>query len=185
MNVDDKILYKSFLQGDIDAFESLVLKYKDNLIYFITRYTRDIFIAEDIAQDVFAYIYVEKEKYDFKYSFKTFIFTLGKNKAIDYIRKESRIDLSPFDNDYEIISDEEGLEEKIIRDEEGKLLIRNLKELKAEYGSAVYLADIEGLSYKEIGKILGRTLPQTKVLIHRARKSLRLKMEKGAGVDEK
>lgn len=186
MIVDDKILYRRFLEGDITGFETLVLRYKDNLIYFISRYTGgDIFIAEDIAQDVFAYIYAYKEKYNFKYSFKTFIFTLGKNKAIDYVRKQSREMLSDFNNDYEIISEQETLEDKIIRDEVKKLLFQNLKELKPEYEKAIYLADIEELSYKEIARILGKTLAQTKVLIYRARKALKSKMERGADIDEK
>ena len=69
MIVDDNILYKRFVEGDIDAFESLVLRYKDNLIYFISRYTGgDIYAAEDITQDVFAYIFVGKQSYNSKYS---------------------------------------------------------------------------------------------------------------------
>ena len=56
--LDDKKLYKDFVEGNINAFESLVLSHKDNLIYFISRYTKDLYIAEDIAQDVFAYIYI-------------------------------------------------------------------------------------------------------------------------------
>lgn len=184
--IEDKMLYKRFLEGDISAFESLVLRYKDNLIYFISRYTGgDIHIAEDIAQDVFAYIYVYKEKYNLKYSFKTFIFTLGKNKAIDYIRKQSKIVLTPMERDNEIISQEETLEEKIIRDEEKQLLLYSLKKLRPEYERAIYLADFEELPYNEIGKILGKTLGQTKVLIHRARKALKIKMEEGVEKDEK
>lgn len=185
MIVDHKILYKRFLEGDITAFETLVISYKDNLIYFISKYTKDIFIAEDIAQDVFAYIFVNKEKYDLKYSFNTFIFTLGKNKAIDYIRKQSRVILTPFDKDYEYYAEEESLEDKIIKDEEKEFLFKSIKELNPDYERAIYLADIEELPYKEIGKILGKTLGQTKVLIHRARKSLKSKMEKGAERDEK
>lgn len=185
MTINDKDLYKKFIQGDINAFESLVLFYKDNLIYFIFRYTKDFYIAEDIAQDIFAYIYVYPEKYNIKYSFKTFIFTIGKNKAIDYIRKQSKVVPAPFHKDYEPFRDIESLEDKIIKDEEQKLLFKAIRELNPDYSRAIYLADIEELSYKEIGKILGKTLGQTKVLIYRARKSLKLKIEKGAEFDEK
>ena len=37
---EDKKLYKKFLDGDKKAFENLVLKYKNNLIYFISRYVK-------------------------------------------------------------------------------------------------------------------------------------------------
>jgi len=185
--IDDKILYNNFLKGDISSFETLVITHKDNLIYFISRYTGgDIYSAEDIAQDVFAYIYVYKEKYNLDYSFKTFLFTLGKNKAIDHVRKQSKIKLVTFDKDNEQLFYEiESLEDKVIRDENKKFLFSSLKKLKPEYERAIYLADFEELSYKEIGRILDKTLPQTKVLIHRARKSLRLIIEKGADCDEK
>lgn len=185
--LDDKILYRDFLEGSIEAFESLVISHKDNLIFFISRYTGgDIFIAEDIAQDVFAYIYVYKEKYDFNYSFKTFIYTLGKNKAIDYVRKQSKMKVIPFDRDNEIFrSEEETLEEMIIKDEEKKTLLAAIKKLKPDYEKAIYLADFEELSYKEISEILGKTLGQTKVLIHRARNALRVILERGVGEDER
>ena len=62
---NDKELYKSFLDGNSESFEKIVLKYKDSIIYFISRYTKDIDIAEDISQDVFVYILLNKDKYDF------------------------------------------------------------------------------------------------------------------------
>lgn len=185
--IDDKILYKKFLDDDITAYEKLVLSHKDNLIYFISRYTGgDIHIAEDIAQDVFAYVYVYKEKYDFNYTFKTFIYTLGKNKAIDYVRKQSKLKLVPLDNDKEeLFSEEILLEDKIIKDEEKRLIFDSLKKLKPEYERAIYLADFEDLSYEEITKVLGKNMSQTKVLIHRARKALKKVIEEGVKRDEK
>ena len=63
--------------------------------------------------------------------------------------------------------------------------LNNLKEainsLKPEYQRAVYLADIEELSYKEIGQIMNKTESGIKVLIHRARKSLEQVVRKEAG----
>jgi RNA polymerase sigma-70 factor (ECF subfamily) len=91
-----------------------------------------------------------------------------------------------FDKDNEYLFDEtESLEDKIIKNEDNRLLFNSLKKLKPEYEKVIYLVALEELSYKEIGKILGKTLPQTKVLIYRARKALRLIMEEGVGKDEK
>jgi RNA polymerase sigma-70 factor (ECF subfamily) len=172
--IDDKKLYKEFLDGSIEAFETLVIEYKDNLIYFISRYTvGDLSTAEDIAQDVFAYIYVYKEKYDFKYSFKTFIFSLGKNKAIDFMRKHSRLSFNVYDEELENSSDYKTIEDKIVQDEEKRLVFDSYKKLKPEYQRALYLYVFEELSYKEIARIMGKSLPQIKILIHRARNFIR------------
>ena len=67
------------------------MKYKDNLIYFISKYTNNIYVAEDISQDVFVYILLNKDKYDFKYSLKTYLYMIAKCRAINYLKKESRI----------------------------------------------------------------------------------------------
>lgn len=86
----DKKLYKKYLNGDNKAFESLVLKYKDHIIYFISTYTKNTQIAEDISQDVFVYLLLNKEQYDFKYSFKTYLYMIAKCRAINYIKKEKK-----------------------------------------------------------------------------------------------
>jgi RNA polymerase sigma factor (sigma-70 family) len=172
----DKLLYQRFLEGDQYAFEELVLKNKDNLIYFLKRYVSDIFICEDIAQDVFAFIYVYKEKYNFKNSFKTYIYAIGKNKAVDYIRKYSRQALFSEEN-YKNI-DEEELIEKVVKGEEVKLLHSTIKKLKIDYQRAIHLIDFEEMSYKETGVVMGKTVPQIKILIFRARRTLKNLLER-------
>ena len=64
-------LYKLFLKGDNDAFNYLIIKHRKMLTNFIMTYVKNIEIAEDIAQDSFMYMIINKVEYDFKYSFKT------------------------------------------------------------------------------------------------------------------
>ena len=63
----DKALYLEFLNENQASFETLVLRHKNNLIYFIQRYVKDFSVAEDIAQDVFVYLLEHKENYKFQY----------------------------------------------------------------------------------------------------------------------
>jgi len=179
-------LYEDFLNGDIGAFESIVLEYKDNLIYFISRYTHgDLYIAEDIAQDVFAQIYVNKESFDRRYALKTYLFTIGKNKAIDYTRKNSKLSFNNFYDELESSSDYKTIEDSILIDEEKSFLFKSFKNLKFEYQRVLYLYVFEELSYKEIAKVMGITLPQVKIMIHRARKLLKAMIEEEDNSDEK
>lgn len=53
---EDKKLYNEFLNGNEKSFEKLVKKYEKNLIYFITRYVKNVDIAEDIYQSTMLYI---------------------------------------------------------------------------------------------------------------------------------
>ena len=164
----DKQLYKEFLLGNKESFEKIVIKHKDAIIYFIQRYVKSIDIAEDLAQDVFVYILVNKKNYKFEYSLKTYLYTIAKSKALNYIKREKRI-VAIEENQFE---DLEELEEKVFKDERAENLKKSIQKLKTEYQNAIYLADIEELSYKEIGHILNKTDTNVKVLIHRARKAL-------------
>lgn len=80
------------------------------------------------------------------------------------------------DNDIKL--SEENLETNLIRKENYKILYKNLKKLKQDYRLAIYLADFQGFKNIEISKILNKTLPQTKMLIHRARKALEKTLKK-------
>ena len=149
----DKQLYKEFLLGNKNSFEEIVIRNKDNIIYFIQKYVKSIDIAEDLAQDVFVYMLINKRSYKFEYSLKTYLYTIAK---LDEMQLE----------------DLEELEDKIFKREKAENLKKCIKKLKIEYQNAIYLADIEQLSYKEISHILKKTESSVKVLIHRARKTL-------------
>lgn len=165
--MDDKELYKQFLKGNMTAFEEIVTKHKDRLIYFIMQYVKNFEVAEDLAQDAFVYILINKKEYDFKYSLKTYLYTIAKSRAINYLKKERRI--VPLIND---LMDDQAIEENIYRKEIKQNVRKAIKKLKPEYQSAIYLADIEELSYREISKILTKSMPQVKILIYRARRKL-------------
>ena len=172
--MDEKENYRKFLDGDIRAFEEMVCTYKNGLIAFITRYVHDIEIAEDISQEVFVDIYLNKEKYNFKFSLKTYLYTIGKYKAIDYLKK-NRIH-ETIENIQ--ITNENDVEDEILLYESNLNVVKLLKKLRKNYELTVYLADIEGLSYKEISKITKLTIPQVKINIYRGRKALKTVIEK-------
>ena len=105
-NLDEKSdqeLYLAFLKNDNEAFTTLVKKYRKVLISFIIKYVKNIEIAEDLAQDTFVYMLINKKEYDFKYTFKTYLYTIAKSRAINYLKKEKRKII--FDESYMIYND--------------------------------------------------------------------------------
>ena len=178
-NKTDKELYQEFLQGNKESFDKIVLMYKNQIIYFIQKYVRDINTAEDLAQDVFVYLLIKKENYKFEYSLKTYLYTIAKSKALNYIKREKRI-VAIDEKEYENIKDVEELEEKVFKNERAENLKNAIQKLKLEYQNAIYLADIEELSYKEIGHVLNKTTSNVKILIYRARRALeKIVLEEG------
>jgi len=169
---EDRELISSFMKGDETAFEALVLKYRQQAVQFSMQFVHDYYMAEDIAQESFASIYVYKERYNFKASFKTYLFTIVRNKSIDYGRKNKKIALE----DVQAI-DEISAEDLIIRQEEKIHLKNTIGMLKDDYKIAIYLIDYNDMSYEEAAKVMGKSSVQIKILIHRARKKLKLLLQ--------
>ena len=171
----DKELYKKYLNGDNKAFEQLVIKYKNQIIFFISGYTKDISIAEDISQDVFVYILLNKEQYDFKYSFKTYLYMIAKCRAINYIKKEKKIIKIDYENLY---IEDNNLEEIVYKNEENQKIRKVINKLKPDYQAVIYLVFLEGLKYKEVAKIMNKNIGQIKVMLYRAKRKLKEYLEK-------
>ena len=172
---EDKILYNNFLNGNMEDFKKLVLKYKNNLIYFLLKYVKDIEIAEDISQDVFVYILINRKRYNFKYSFKAYLFLIGKSRALNYLKREQK--------KKDIIQNikveaEPSLEKYILKNETNEKLVEEIKNLKADYRDVIYLTNFENLSYRETGKILGKTEKQIKSILYNAKQTLKNNLER-------
>lgn len=166
----DKELYENFLNGSKEDFEEIVVRYKDKLIYFIQRYVKNYDTAEDLMQDVFVYLLINRKEYDFKYSLKTYLFTIAKSRALNYLKRERKI--VPLKEEDIQIEDGENIEEIVFRKEEKEQIKQAIKKLKPEWQSIIYLSKIEEMKYRDICKILDKSLPQVKVSIHRATKAL-------------
>lgn len=163
-------LYREFIDGSKEAFNEIVNRYRNTLILFILRYVKNVEIAEDLAQDTFVYVLINKKEYDFKYSLKTYLFTIAKCRAINYIKKQKRnVQFSDMILEDLHIMD---MDESLIKKENKEIILNALSKIKIEYQILIYLRDIQGFNYKEICKILDKTMAQVKISIYRARKSL-------------
>ena len=179
MYTDEKD-YSDFLNGDNSGFERLVIRYKDGLIYYLNRIIKNITIAEDLAQDAFVEVYVHKERFvPGKASFKTYLYTIGHHKAVDYVRKSEREYLTDFGaEDENSMGSASSPEVHALEQENREELYRALDGLKEEYQRVLVLTELEGMKLKDAAEVMGKTVPQMKVLAHRARKALLLSLKK-------
>ena len=86
--------YRRFLEGDESAFDDLMKELFRGLVFFIDRYVRDVHAAEDIAIDVFSDLVVHPHRYNFKVSLKTYLYMLGRSRALDYLKRRRHITLT-------------------------------------------------------------------------------------------
>ena len=169
--------YLRFLNGDNDAFVEIIRTYKDGLVLFIDTFTKDIHISEEIADEVFLNLYVKRPKYKEKYSFKTWLYTIGKNLAFNYLKKRRRFSNAPIE-DYYYISDETDIESEYIKGEQNIILHQAIQSLNKEYAQVLYLVFFEELTNAETARIMKKSQRQISDLIYRAKNSLRSELER-------
>lgn len=168
----DNELYVSFIKGNDNAFNEIIKRYRKPIISFIIRYVKSIEVAEDLAQDTFVYVLMHRSEYNSKVSsLKSYLFLIAKCRAINYVKRNKRI-VNMTDDYMANVQDEFNLDDELLKADNKRKVYWAINKLKKEYRMVIYLRDIQEFQYKEISEILNITLPQTKVLIHRARKAL-------------
>ena len=175
--------YRRFLSGDNDGLADLVRSYRDSLTLYIYSIVGDIDIAEELMEDTFVRLYVKKPKYSGKSSFKTWLYSIGKHTAADYIRHNSRIRQISSDTILDV-ADEANLEADTIKSEESKMLHKAIQRLKPEYEQVLYLSYFENFSNEETAKIMKKTNRQVRNLLYNAKKALKADLEKEGFVYE-
>ena len=169
--------YRRFLDGDDDGFVEIVRDYKDGLILFLDSFVRNLSIAEDLAEDTFVKLGIKKPHFSGKSSFKTWLYAIGRNVAVDYIRKESKRSEVSIDECMDL-ADRQTLEDAYLIEENKIVIHRALGKLKSEYRQVLWLTYFEELSNKETAKIMKKSVHNTETLIYRAKQSLKQELIK-------
>lgn len=170
---EDTALLSGFKAGDHESFEKLMLKYRNSALRFAMGFVREVHDAEDIVQDSFADLYVFRDRYRMEYSFKTYLYSIIKNKCISRLRKSNCFLLNE-----DSLPCEESAEYEYLEYEKRSLVREKINQLKTEYRIVLYLKEYDGFSYEEIAGITGKNTGQVKILLFRARKKLKMLLDR-------
>lgn len=177
---DEKLILR-FQEGDINAYNELVKRYKDRLLNFVFRYFNNREQAEDVVQDTLIKLYTHASYYKNIAKFSTWIFTIAKNNALTELRKNKRKQTdSLWTEDGKVIdinSKEQSLDIKVQNEIAIDQLNKFLDEIPENFRMAVVLRDFQELSYDEISKILEIPIGTIKSRINRGRIQLAEKMK--------
>ncbi len=164
--------YRRFLDGDDSAFDEIMEELFSALVFFINRYVRDVHTAEDIAIDTMSELIVHKHRYNFKVSLKTYLFMMGRSRALDYLRRRKIVDLVPLSDAYHRSDDEADLERLVLADEKHRAVNSAVAILPRDMRDAVHLVYFEEMTYKEAAKVMKKNVKQVDNLLQRAKKEL-------------
>ncbi len=170
--------YRRFLEGDESAFDEIMKALFDNLVFFIDRYVHDIHAAEDIAIDAFSDLVVHKHRYNFKVTLKTYLFMLGRSRALNYIKHCKVLDFVELSDADQALSEQETLEETVLADERKRVVNNALHTLPEDMRIVIHLIYFEDLSYDEAAKVMKKNRKQVDNLLYRAKKELRILLGK-------
>ncbi|MEZ7821316.1 MAG: RNA polymerase sigma factor [Patescibacteria group bacterium] len=186
LNIDDNKLIESYFNGDEQSFSILVKKYLDSVYSFAYIYVKDGSIAEDITSDVFLKVFKNIKKFDKNKKFKTWIFEITKNTALDYIKKKKDINFSSIelDNNKEdcfenLIEDESKLQDEIFDiKNDASIVKKEIDKLPLKYREIINLYYISELNFREISEFLNESIDTVKSKHRRALISLKKSLNK-------
>lgn len=171
--------------GDHDAYTSLVHRYQPRLYpLLVRRLGRHAADAEDAVQETFVRAFRALDRYDPRYRFSTWLFTIGLRVAIDMLRAHQRRPTTE-SNEHLLQSAADSAADRYSRpcDDAEDLWSSIQRWLSEPQATALWLRYAEGMHVAEIARVLGKTQVGVRVLLHRARSQLRKKMDRPLGSD--
>ena len=185
MDRSDAELIAAHIAGDEAAFGTLVERHLKAVYSFVVRFVGSEHDAEDITQETFLKAWKSASNYRAEASaFKTWVLRIARNTAIDHLRKKKHIPLSAFENSEghnvlaETVSDERELpDETMARMQDVQALTAALEHLHPNAREVLLLHYTNGLTFLEIGEMLGEKQNTIKSRHHRAVLQLRALLE--------
>ncbi len=170
--------YRRYLNGDEKAFDDLMDEYHDGLILFINKIIGNYSVAEELAADTFVELIIHKKRFLGNSDFKTYLYSIARHKAIDFVRKDAKKKIVTPDELPETQSEEQ-IEEMFIEDDAKRALHRAISKLSEDYRAVVYLIFFEELSYENAAKVLGKSKKQIDNIVYRAKSTLKKILTEG------
>jgi RNA polymerase sigma-70 factor (ECF subfamily) len=180
----DALLIERVKQGDMRAFEMLVVKYQRRIERLIGRMVRDVDLVQDIAQETFIRAYRAIPQFRGESAFYTWLYRIAVNtakKALVELKRDPLISEAAFASSED--SDETSRVENELSDRETPEALMASKEIAATVNAAIdalsedlrqaiTLREIEGLSYEEIAEVMNCPIGTVRSRIFRAREAI-------------
>ena len=168
-NRSDKELIINYLEGNQESLEILIKQYLKLIYSFTYRYVGNAQEAEDVTQEVFVKVWRNLKKFDQEKSFKTWIFSIAKNTAIDHLKKKRAIPFCEFENEEgenmitETLADPFPLPHELLEKAGiAHLLTSAMGKLSLKYRMVLFLRYNDHFNFREIAESLGEPLNTVK-----------------------
>jgi len=188
MENTDKSLIEAHCKGDPMAFSELVRRYGDGMFGYLMKMSKNRQEAEDLFQETFKRVHEKAHTFRGD-KFKSWLFTIATNVAIDGMRRRRRMQvvslnqrLDCTDQDSEELSavaladDSCEPSQEAAKAEQAELVRDAIESLPARQRATLVLAYYQQLSYPEVAKVLDCSLGTVKTQMYRALRTLAQKL---------
>ena len=176
--------YRRFLDGDDKGLSEIVKDYSDGLTLYLNGIVNNISAAEELMEETFFKIITKKPRFHAKYSFKTWLYTIGRNVAMDYLRHNTKRSDTSLDDLENHMQDEFDLEKLYIIEERKITVHRALKKLNGEYRQILWLLYFDDMTNSDAAVVMKKNTRQMKNLVYRAKSALKSELDKEGFVYE-
>jgi RNA polymerase sigma-70 factor (ECF subfamily) len=168
--------------GDVEAFTTLALRYREKIyqaIYWMTQNPHD---ADDLCQEAFLHAYKHLIKFKGNSSFYTWIYRIAVNRTLNFLKKRMREKKRSQIPVEECFSTENNAfhrsnpEEKTLRQELREKLIQAIHTLPNPYQASFILVVLQGMSHSQASQVLGCSANTISWRMFKARKLLQSKL---------
>lgn len=181
--LSDEELMGRFQGDDVQAFNILVDRYKNQLLNFIFRFIGDYTVAEDLVQETFLRLYKKKHYYKEIAKFSTWIYTIAGNLAKSELRRKKRrtffsiSNASNDDHDFDLLDPDSNPMEKTETSMTMIEIQNAIDKLPEHFKEVVLMRDVQELSYEEIADALKIPLGTVKSRVNRGRIKLQEQLQ--------
>jgi RNA polymerase sigma-70 factor (ECF subfamily) len=172
LNASDYEIISQCLNGNSNAFEIIIDRYKKLIFNTAYRMMGNREEAEDIAQEAFIRIYNSLARYNPEYKFSTWSLKITTNLCLDGLRKRKG-EMVPIEEVYDLRDGGDTPEEEYLKKEKQKIVQDAINRLPDKYRQFLVLFHDRNLSYQEIMDITGESLTIVKNRLYRARQMLK------------
>ncbi len=164
----DTKLVEAALDGDHMAFEALITRYREAIYRLMLSRTGSPHDTNDLMQETMIKVFVNLSRYDTKYTFGQWIYTIARNTLIDSQRR--RHDDFSLDDRFSILDMKNPSPEQcVINGQDRKLIELSINRLSETHAQLFRMRFLDEYSYEEIAEKLNMPLGSVKTNIHRAR----------------
>ena len=177
----DASLVERAQKGDLDAFDSLTIKYRQRLLSVIYNMTSNREDAADLTQEAFVKAFRSIGRFKGKSSFFTWLYRIGVNVTLSHLQKNKARRFFSFENlseevnqetAFEVLASRSKTERPTLLNELQEKLNEALQKLSNKHRTIVVLFEIEGLSHKQIAEIMKCSEGTVRSRLHYAKQQL-------------